>query len=90
MKTLNFLNGVSESGLYFITSGQVQRAIGKQDPFKDVSNPAEHAKKIKKLSEAIEQEINESITVSVKRTPPDEDPELQIKPDTLKDPAGQK
>jgi hypothetical protein len=61
MRTFNFLDGVSGSGLYFITSGQVQRAIGKQDPFSKISDPAERIKKIDKLSKAIEKEVNASI-----------------------------
>jgi len=61
MKTVNFLDGVSGSGLYFITSGQVQRAIGKQDVFAKVVNPAERIKKIDKLSKTIERQVNASI-----------------------------
>ena len=61
MRTLNFLDGVPGSGLYFITSGQVQRAIGKQDPFAKVSDPAERVKKIDKLSKVIEKEVNAGI-----------------------------
>lgn len=61
MKTLNFLDGVSGSGLYFITSGQVQRAIGKQNPFDKLIDPAERLKKIDKLSKVLEKEINSSI-----------------------------
>lgn len=61
MKTLNFLDGVSGSGLYFITSGQVQRAIGKQDPFAKIVDPAERVKRIDKLSKTIEKEVNENI-----------------------------
>lgn len=61
MKTQNFLDGVSGSGLYFITSGQVQRAIGKQNPFDKIIDPAERIKKIDKLSKVLEKEINASI-----------------------------
>ena len=61
MKALNFLDGVSGSGLYFITSGEVQRAIGKQNPFDKVVNPVERVRKIDKLSKALEKELNVSL-----------------------------
>jgi hypothetical protein len=61
MKALNFLDGVSGSGLYFITSGEVQRAIGKQNPFDKVVNPVERVRKIDKLSKTLEKELNVSL-----------------------------
>jgi hypothetical protein len=61
MKTLNLLDGVSQSGLYFITSGEVKRAIGRQDPFKDIVDPAERIKKIEKLSNTLKAELNNSM-----------------------------
>ena len=81
MKTVNFLDGISGSGLYFITSGQVQRAIGKQDPFREIENPAERVKKIEKLSRAIKSEVNDSFTISIQRKP---DPEIEIDVDVTR------
>ena len=61
MKTYNSLDGVSGSGLYFITSGEVQRAIGRQDPFSKVVDPEERAKKVEKLSQAIQKAVNANV-----------------------------
>jgi hypothetical protein len=61
MKTSDFMNGISQSGLYFITSGEVKRAIGRQDPFKDIVDPAERIKKIEKLSNTLKTELNASM-----------------------------
>ena len=77
MKAINFLDGISGSGLYFITSGQVRRAIGKEDLFREVSNPADRNKRIEDLSKALEREINDSFTVSIQRKV-DTDIEAQI------------
>lgn len=77
MKTINFLDGISGCGLYFITSGQVQRAIGKQDPFKEITNPAERVKRIDELSKTIKNELNDSVTISIQRkVSPDAELEL--------------
>ena len=58
MKSPNVLDTVPGSGLYFITSGQVQRAIGRQNPFKDITDPEEQVKKVAKLSDAIKKDLN--------------------------------
>ena len=76
MKAINFLHGISGAGLYFITSGQVQRAIGKHDPFEEISNPRDRVKKIDDLSKTLEREINDSFTVSIQRKL---DSELDVK-----------
>jgi hypothetical protein len=70
MKTVNFLEGASGSGLYFITSGEVQRAIGKQNPFEQVVNPAERIRKMDRLSKTIEKQVNVNIRKKVQKLRP--------------------
>lgn len=63
MRTHNCLDaeGIARSGLFFITSGEVRRAIGAKDPFKNLGDPAERLKKTKELSSVIEKEVNKQI-----------------------------
>jgi hypothetical protein len=58
MKSPNFLDSIPGSGLYFITSGEVRRAIGKQNVFEKVVDPADRAKQVDKLSETIKKQLN--------------------------------
>ena len=61
MKTLNFLDEVSGAGLYFITSGEVKKAISKEATFTKIVNPQERMKSIDRLSKTIEREVNAEI-----------------------------
>lgn len=86
MKAINFLDGISGSGLYFITSGQVRRAIGKQNIFTEVSNPVDRQKKIEDLSKTLKKEINDSFTVSIQRKADAEtDAQLDVVRETKKE-----
>jgi hypothetical protein len=58
MKSPNFLDSIPGSGLYFITSGEVKRAIGKQNVFANVTNPDDRVKRVDKLSEVIQKQVN--------------------------------
>jgi hypothetical protein len=82
MKTINFLDGISGSGLYFITSGQVRRAIGKEDIFQELTNPRDREKRIEDLSKTLEKEINDSFTVKIERKV---DPGIEAQIDVMKD-----
>jgi CRISPR/Cas system-associated protein Cas7 (RAMP superfamily) len=82
MKAINFLDGIYGSGLYFITSGQVRRAIGREDIFEEISNPRDREKRIEDLSKTLEKEINDSFTVKIERKL---DPEVEAQIDVMKD-----
>ena len=63
MKTVNCLDqgDSTGSGLFFITSGEVRKAIGRTDPFKNVGDPAEAKRRLDDLSKTIEKEVNREL-----------------------------